>query len=307
MSNKFVPKGPYAALLTPYNEDGTVCEEGLRSQVEFLSKSGIAGIFPCGTSGEFIHLSVEENCRVMDIVTDQAKGRTDVLPGTCSSNIETTLKLARHAEKLGCPAVVICPPYYITLDQKDVLKYFQTVARSINIGIILYNIPQFTNEISLETLQELMEEKNVVGIKDSSGNMKRMIHYIRVLKEKRPDFAAMTGSDDIIYPALAGGCVGSMTALSGIVPEINVQIYKAFYQGDHGKALSLQHSTLKLLSLAESVAFPAGYKLAAEKRGFCMGPSKQTVSEMGTAAWVELEKAIEGELYKLLGDRVKIK
>ena len=302
----FTPRGPYAALLTPYNQDGTIYEQGLRRQVEFLASSGIAGIFPCGTSGEFIHLSLEENCRIMNIVVEQVKGRMTVLPGTCSSNIDTTLKLIRHAEKLGCPAVVICPPYYITLEQKDVLKYFQTIALSSNTKIILYNIPMFTNEISIQTLEELMKEKNIIGIKDSSGNMKKIMHYIRMMQEQRPDFAVMTGSDDIIYPALASGCVGSMTALSGIIPEINIQIYNAYYNGDHQKAVALQHSTLKLLSLAESIAFPAGYKIIAEKRGFVMGPSKQVVSEIGTPVYQELEKSIEIELQKLLGDQVKI-
>lgn len=306
VKDKFTPKGPYGALLTPYNEDGSISEEGLRRQVEFLIQSGISGIFPCGTTGEFVHLSFEENSRVLDIVVDQAKGRMDVLPGACSSNIYTTLKMVRHAEKLGCPCTVICPPYYIPLKQNEIIHFYRTIASSINSNIILYNIPAFTNGISMDTLEELMKEPNIIGIKDSSGNMKAIAHYVRLAKEKRPDFAVMTGSDDFILSALVGGCVGSMTALSGIIPEITTQIYQLYYDKDYEGAVTMQHSILKLLSLAESIAFPAGYKIIAECRGFAMGPSKQVVPEIGTARMKEIEKEIAKELYNILGNMVVV-
>ncbi len=302
----FQLKGPYAALLTPFNQEGTVNEGTLRRQVQFLLNSRITGLFPCGTTGEFVHLTPEENMRVMEIVAEEAAGKMQVVPGVSSSNKDTTITLMRKAKGLGCPAAVICPPYYITLEQKDILAYYKKLIASVDIPIVLYNIPMFTNEISLEVFTELLKEKNVIAIKDSSGNMKRIMHYIDIVKRVRPNFSVMTGTDDMLFPALMGGCVGSMTALSGILPEINTGIYKAYYEKNYERARELQYKTLRILSYAESISFPAGYKIIMEKRGFKMGLSKQVVAEMGTEKYTEIEKAIELELKNILGNRVKV-
>ena len=305
---EFYPQGPYAALLTPYTVEGKINEATLRDEVEFLASSNITGIFPCGSSGEFIHLSTEENCRIMDIVADQLKGRKIILPGTCSSNVDTTVQLIKKAEEVGCPAVVICPPYYITLSQEEILEYYRILARRVKTAkIILYNIPMFTNEISMTIFRELLKEKSIIAIKDSSANMKRISHYIDIVRNERQDFAVMTGTDDILFPALVSGCVGSMTAFSGILPEITTGIYEAFYNQEYSTALQLQQSIMKLLRCADSLAFPAGYKMIMEKRGLSMGPSKQVIPQMGTDQYKEMEREMEMELFKILGKNVKVK
>ncbi|HBM80548.1 MAG: dihydrodipicolinate synthase family protein [Clostridiales bacterium] len=301
---RFRPLGPYAAILIPFEQDGRLDVDGLKKQIDFLVDSGISGIFPCGTSGEFVNLSIVENCEIMDVVSQGASGRMDVLPGACASSIDGTLRLIKNAEKNNCPAVVVCPPYYYTLNQREVLSYYKEIIKKTDINIILYNIPAFTNEISMDTFKELIMEDKVVGIKDSSGNMKKIIHYVQAADELRPDFAVMTGTDDILVPALIGGCTGSMTALSGIIPEVTTQIYRSFYERDFDKAVKLQKSILRLLELAESILFPAGYKLVMEERGFKMGHLKQVIPEMKNGEYLEIRKLIKNELTKILRDKV---
>lgn len=305
-NKNFRPKGPYAAMTVPFSEQGTLNEQMLRKETEFLVESGISGLFPCGSTGEFVHFSIDENCRILDIIADQAANRIDIIPGTCTTNVEATLKLVKHCEDLGCPAVVICPPYYTTMSQDSVYCYYQSIAKSTDMNIILYNIPMFTNEISLEVFRKLLPEKNIIGIKDSSANMKKIMNYIQITKEERPDFAVMTGTDEIIFPALMAGCTGSMTAFSGIVPEINTQIYRYFYEKNYEKALELQLSIIKLLRLADSIDFPVGYKAILDKRGLKMGRSRQVAADYDTELYFKLGDKIKNELIQLFGENYKI-
>lgn len=303
---KFKPIGPYAALATPFKQDGSVNYSVLSKEVEFLVEKKVSGLFPCGSTGEFIHLNMGDNHRVIKEVVRQAGGRVPVVPGSCASNIDDAVEHAQYAAQLGCPAVVICPPYYIRLSQDAILKYYRTIARAVDVGIVLYNIPAFTDEISFCTFQRLVEEDNIIGIKDSSGNLKTIMHFIQYVQSKRPGFAIMTGTDDIIFPALAGGCVGSMTALAGIVPEVITQLYTAHHNEDYDTALRLQLSIVELTQLAESISFPAGYKLILERRGFDMGRSKQVIAEEGTLDYIQLKNVIDLQLKGLLEDDVKV-
>lgn len=272
---KFIPSGPFVAMLTPFTADGDINEHVLRCEVDFAINKGVSGLFPCGTSGEYIHLSQDQLFRIMDIVVGQADGRVPVIPGASSSCTANTLALAKHAKSLGCPAVVISPPYYIPLDQEGIKRYYQTILNEIDMNIVLYNIPAFTNELTLTLINELIKYDNIIAIKDSSANLKNIMHYIDFSNDLQKNFAVMTGTDDIILPALTAGCSGSMTALAGIIPEAIVGIYNSFASGDMENARKYQFSILKLIRLMESMPFPGGFKMGLSIRGFDMGPNKQ--------------------------------
>lgn len=272
--------------------------------MEFLSQSDIDGLFPSATTGEFVHLSPEENIEILRRTAKIAKGRKQMAAGACSSNFDTAVSYMKAAADAGYDAAVICVPYYITMPQEDVYEYFKRLARTNIIDIILYNIPMFTGEISIPTYTKLLEEERIIGIKDSSAHMKRIAHLIDIKKHNRPDFSVLSGTDDCLVPALTAGCVGSMTAFSTILPEINAEIYRKFNLGDIKGAQELNSSYLSLIRLADSIAFPAGYKLIMEMRGFKMG-QKQIVHELGTDSYAKLIDKMKEEMHNTVEYYVK--
>ena len=303
MSN-YRPKGAFGVLLTPFGADGKVNFEVFDREVEFLSQSDIDGLFPSATTGEFVHLSPEENIEILKRTAKVANGRKQMAAGACSSNYDTAVSYMKAAAESGYDAAVICVPYYITMPQEDVYEYFKRLARTNIIDIILYNIPMFTGEISIPTYTKLLEEERIIGIKDSSAHMKRIAHLIDIKKRNRPDFSVLSGTDDCLVPALTAGCVGSMTAFSTILPEINAEIYRKFNAGDIKGAQELNSSYLSLIRLADSIAFPAGYKLIMEMRGFKMG-QKQIVHELGTESYTNLIEKMKEEMHNTVECYVK--
>lgn len=300
MNKNFIPKGPYAVLMTPFKEDGSIDFEAYEAEVEFLASSDIAGLFPCATTGEFVHTSPEENCKLIEICAKVNNGRKSIAAGACASNLDTVEMYARVADKCGCDCIVVCVPYYITLPQPEIKEFFIRLAKRLpDINIMLYNIPMFTGEIALSAIDSLLEYDNIVGIKDSSQNMKRICHTVDLKNEKNPKFSVFCGTDDMLLPALTAGCVGSMTAMSAILPEANARIYSLYEQGKIQEAMELNRSYLKLVRLCDSLPFPAGYKLAFEKRGFKMG-NKQIVSIEGTNEYTRIEKEMEEQIKRFI-------
>ncbi|MBQ9757066.1 MAG: dihydrodipicolinate synthase family protein [Clostridia bacterium] len=304
--SEYRPKGAFGVLLTPFDEGGKVNYDVFEKEVEFLASSDIDGLFPSATTGEFVHMSPEENIEILKFTAKVARGRKQMAAGACSSNFDTTVSYMKAAADAGYNSAVICVPYYITLPQEDVYEYFKRLARENIIDIVLYNIPMFTGEISINVFKRLLEEKNIVGIKDSSAHMKRIAHLIDIVKHERPDFSVLSGTDDCLVPALTCGCCGSMTAFSTILPEVNAAIYRKFARGDIKGAQELNSSYLSLIRLADSIAFPAGYKLIMEMRGYKMG-QKQIVHELGTQEYQKLMENVGNELLKVVDFYVKNK
>jgi dihydrodipicolinate synthase/N-acetylneuraminate lyase len=189
----FKPEGIYVAMLTPFTADGAINEEELRRMVEFQITSGVHGLFPISTVGEFIHMSREEKIRMMEIVVDQNSGRVRICPGVGSSLPAQSIILARKAKELECDAVVIAPPYFYQLSQDNIEKYFESIADAVDIPVILYNIPLFTQPLSYDVVKRLARRDNVVGMKDSSGNMVDFLHFMDKIRIIGEDLNIMTG------------------------------------------------------------------------------------------------------------------
>ena len=264
-------KGAYGVLLTPFTADGRVDYNAYEKELDFVSKSDITGFFVCGTTGEFVSLSPEENIEMLEFAAKFLKGKKKLLAGASDANPETTIKYMKVAEKLGYDATMICPPYYFTMQQADVVRYYKHLAKQNICDIVLYKIPMFTNTIEISSFEQLMGENRIIGMKDSSANIKQIAHEADLVRRNRPEFSLLSGTDDSLVPSLIAGCVGSVTAFSVIVPEVNARIYELFNQGKIMEAMELNRKALRLLRLADSTMFPSGYKLIFEQRGFAMG------------------------------------
>ncbi len=300
MDKYFIPKGPYAVLMTPFKYDGSIDWAAYEAEVEFLASSPITGLFPCATTGEFVHMSPEDNIELIRVCAQVNKGRKRIAAGACATNLDIVEMYARAAERYGCDTIVVCVPYYITLPQAEVEEFFVRLSKRLSgINIMLYNIPMFTGEISLGTFERLLQCENIIGIKDSSQNLKRISHMIDIKDSIRPEFSVFCGTDDMLLPSLVAGCTGSMTAMSAILPEVNAKIYELFEEGQIMEAQKLNKSYLKALRLCDSLTFPAGYKLAMEKRGLVMG-NKQIVSNEGSFTYKGINDQLAREIKRLV-------
>lgn len=274
----FKPYGVYSAMLTPFTAGGEINEPVLRSIVDFNIEKGLHGLFPVSSVGEFAHMSFEQSVQCMEIVVDAAKGRVPVTPGVSSTCAANSVKLARKAQELGCQGVVICPPYYYSISQDNVEKHIEVVADSVDIPVILYNIPLFSTPLSSDVVERLSRRQNIVGMKDSGGNLVEFMHFMDKVRIAGAAMNFMVGREEILAPALTVGAAGCMTATSGILPEVMVGIWDAHHAGDYAKANRLQISILALIRAMFAAPVPLGFKAAMELRGFEMGPPCQPLS-----------------------------
>jgi len=252
-------KGPVAVTVTPVTKEYKPDYEELQRQTDWLCNSGITGLFPCSSTGEFVKLQPEEKIKVLKAVAQQNQGRKKLIAGACGASAEEVLRYTEAAKEYGYDACVVCPPYYYPQNQADILHFYQKLAQNAGgMAIMMYHVPFFTTGLALDTIQQLMQEGQIVGIKDSSANMKQIAHTNQI----KPDgFLVYTGTDDCLLPALTAGCDGSMTALAGILPEWITAVYQSWERRNFENAYRIQRSVLPLLRLADSLPFPAGYKL----------------------------------------------
>lgn len=308
MDKFFKPEGVYPAMLTPFDQDGGVNEKELRRYVNWLIDSGVDGLFPLGSVGEFIHCSFEEKVNIMRIVCEEANGRVPVLPGTAEASAFNSIKLTKKAQELGCSAAVIAPPYFFPASQEVIEEHYQQIIKELpNFSIILYNIPLFSDPISYDVVQRLSKHVNVVGMKDSSGSMVDLLHYMDKVNEQGEEVNFLVGREEMLLSSLMMGAKGTMSATAGIVPEIMVGIYRNFQEGCISEAKRLQFSMLKLVRAMFTLPFPVAFKSALEVRGFEMGPLKRPFSKADEEKASIVKKQIEEIMVQMLGDKVLVK
>ena len=194
--------GAIVATITPFR-NGRLDASALKKLVEFQIRNGTDGIVPCGTTGESATLSYEEHERVIDLVLEAAAGRVPVIAGTGSNNTKEAVLLTRYARKAGANAALVITPYYNKPTQAGLLAHFREVAASADIPLILYNVPSRTGvNMTAETVARLSEVKNIVGVKEASGNLAQVCD---ILKMTPRTFCVLSGDDGLYFPMLALG------------------------------------------------------------------------------------------------------
>lgn len=290
--SKFVPKGIIPAMATPCDQNGNINEGALRKLVNHLIAGGSHGIFPVGSQGEFFALTLEQKRKVIQITMDEARGRVPVYAGTAALTTRETIETTKMAADLGVAAVSILTPFFTNLSQKELYNFYLDVARAVpNLPILLYSNPARCKvNLDVATVVELAKVDNIVGIKDSSGDMSLTAEYIRCTRGM--EFAVLAGRDTLIYATLCYGGTGSITATANVDPSVPVEIYEAFIKGDHQRALDAQYRLAPLRLAFEFGTFPVVIKEALNMIGIEAGPAIGPVGPMTEEGKAKLKKVL---------------
>lgn len=290
----FAIKGVYPALITPFTKSDEVDEEGLRRLVEFMIEGGVAGIVPCGTTGESATLSHDEHTKVIDVVVDCST--VPVIAGTGSNNTQEAVEFTKYAEDAGAAGSLLITPYYNKPNVKGLKEHFARIGDAVDIPLILYNIPSRTGQnISAATQIELAAEvENLKGVKEASGDLKQVGTIIQMAKEQDLDFTVVAGDDFLTLPIMSLGGKGVISVVANIAPKETSEMVGAMVKGDMEKAREIN---IKLYPLFEAMFLetnPIPVKKAAELMGLVAAGDVRL--PLGA-----LSEGNEGKLRKVLG------
>ena len=286
-------QGVYPALITPFTKDDEVDAAGLKRMVEYVEEGGVAGIVPCGTTGESATLSHEEHKRVIDIVVANAK--VPVIAGTGSNNTREAVELTRYAADAGAEACLLITPYYNKPNVRGLKEHFRQIGDSAEIPLILYNIPSRTGlNMSAETIVEIAAEvESVKGVKEASGNLKQVGAIIRLAKERGLDFTVVAGDDFLTLPIMSLGGRGVISVAANIAPQPMSEMVNAMLSGDIEKAKEIN---LRLFPLFEAMFLetnPIPVKRAAELMGLPAGHVRLPLGGLSEENEQKLRKVLE--------------
>jgi 4-hydroxy-tetrahydrodipicolinate synthase len=283
-------EGVLPAIITPFKEDFSLDEEGLRRNIEFLCESGIGGIVPCGTTGESATLSFEEHKRVVEIAVDCSK--VPVLAGTGSNNTREAIELTRHAAEVGADAALLITPYYNKPNDRGMFEHFKAVAENCEIPLILYNVPKRTGiDMKPELVARLSEVKNIAGIKEASANLSQVSKIIELTSKN--GFTVLSGDDDLTLPIMSLGGAGVISVVANVAPKKTVEMVKAMSEGDLKRARALHYQLAPLVRAMFLETNPIPVKTSYRMMGLGAGPLRLPLASMSEGNELILREVLE--------------
>ena len=272
-------KGSAVALITPFDENGKVNFEKIKELIEFHITNGTDAIVACGTTGEASTMNDEEHLAVIKTVVDAVNKRIPVIAGTGGNDTDHSIYMSKEAEKLGADALLVITPYYNKANKSGLKKHFEAIANSVNLPIILYNVPSRTNvNIPPALVADLAKNvDNIVAIKEACGDLAQVAEVCRLVPE---DFAVYSGNDDSILPLLSLGGVGVISVLANICPRETHDLVAKFMDGDLEGSRKLQLDMKPLIDSLFIEVNPVPVKTAANLMGFNVGDLRLPLAEM---------------------------
>jgi 4-hydroxy-tetrahydrodipicolinate synthase len=267
-------KGSLVALITPMTQDGKLDERAFQDFVAWQVAEGTQGLIPVGTTGESPTLSHEEHQRVVELCIEAAGGRVPVIAGAGSNSTAEAVALARHAKEAGADAALVVTPYYNKPTQEGMYLHFKTIADSVDLPIIIYNIPpRSVVDMSVETMARLAKHPNIVGVKDATANLTRPLHTRAACGE---DFCQLSGEDHTALAFNAAGGVGCISVTANIAPRLCREMHDAWAEGRVKDAMAIQNRLVPMHDAMFCETSPGPVKYAASLLGkgsdFCRLP-----------------------------------
>jgi 4-hydroxy-tetrahydrodipicolinate synthase len=299
----YKPYGIIPPIITPFDDEGRVNNDALSKMSTFLIDGGVHGLFPFGTTGEFYAVSDEEYVKALETVREAARGRKDrksrpiqLIAGCSAITTRRVVELAHLAEKTGgYDAISVLTPMFIGQTQDELYRFYKTIADSTSMPVIMYNNKPKTNiGIAPATVARLAHDcENIIGVKDSTGDMTNTLEYIRLTRDIREKFSIMMGRDTLIYAGMHCGCTGAVASCANVAPRVVADIYDKFEDGDWQGALDAQFALapLRLASTALGT-FPEVIKEGLEIQGVQVGKCLEPIQALTPEEREKLKKIL---------------
>ena len=282
--------GAAVAIITPFNEDGSVNYDCFGKIIEDQIAGSTDAIVVCGTTGESATMPDEEHLEVIEYCVKKVAGRVPVIAGTGTNDTAHCIRLSQGAEKLGADALLLVTPYYNKTTQRGLIAHYTKVAQSVSLPIILYNVPSRTGlNITPETLKELSKVENIVAVKEASGNISQVAKIAQLCGD---DMVIYSGNDDQIIPILSLGGKGVISVLSNVAPKQTHDMIASYLDGDVKTALKLQLDAIELVDALFIEVNPIPVKAAMNMLGYNTGDLRMPLCEISDANKEVLRKAM---------------
>jgi 4-hydroxy-tetrahydrodipicolinate synthase len=285
-------RGIIPPVATPMQANEDLDLPRLRWFLDHLIHEGVHGVFVLGTNSEFYALDEHEKQQVIATAVEHVNKRVPIFAGTGAESTREAVRLTKMAEREGVDGVSVITPYFISPTQQEILDHYRRIAESTSLPVVLYNNPSTCGglKIDVDTVARLAQIPNILGIKDSSGDLQNTNEYVRVVPER---FSVMQGRDTLIYPSLLFGARGAVPASANVAPGLAVAIYEAFQKGDHAaaKAAQLRLNPVRL-SLNLGTA-PGGVKAALDLLGTSLGPSRAPIAPLSLEKQEKMRAALQ--------------
>ncbi len=285
-------KGIICAMITPFDKNQNINQQATCKLIDYLIEKGIYGLFILGTNGECHVLTDDEKVEFAKIVINHTNNRVPVFVGTGGNSTREVISLSKRMETIGASALSIITPYFVTPTQEELILHYKTIADSVNLPIMMYNMPGKTGiNIEPESVCELSKIKNIIGIKDSSGKLDNMKAYIEVTKSE--DFSVFSGSDSLILESLRAGAQGAVAATANFLTEIDIAIYDNFMKGNLKEAQKAQNSIEELRRILKLGTIPSVIKKTVVLNGINVGTARLPVTEPTGEVLEEIKRVVE--------------
>mgnify|MGYP001175355033 CR=1 FL=1 len=267
----FSPKGIIIPVITPFTRDGKLNEPVYRQLLRYFIRNGVHGVFPFGTTGEFYAFDNGFYRHILEVTVDETAHRMDIYAGANHITPAGVIERVRIAEKTGVDALSVLTPMFVSQTQAELSEYYRTIADATGLPIVIYNNKPKTNvTVEPQTVRGLAAVPNIVGIKDSTGDMTNTEEYLRLTRDI-PDFHVLMGRDTLILAALNYGAVGAITSCGNVAPGLAVDIYEHFMAGRPAEALEAQFKLAALRIASNMGTFPVVIKEALTILGYNVG------------------------------------
>ncbi|HLF81413.1 MAG TPA: 4-hydroxy-tetrahydrodipicolinate synthase [Anaerolineales bacterium] len=286
------PFGIIPAMVTPLSEGDELNLPALRRLTDYLIEGGCHAVFAIGSQGEFWAFSADEKQRVWETVVEAAAGRVPVYAGSAAVTTREAIALTGLAQRAGVDAVSVLTPYFISPNDVQLFDHYRAIADSTSLPVLLYGNPARTGvKLSIDLVARLAEVENIVGIKDSTGDLELASEYIRSVPD---EFSVLMGRDTLIYAALVSGAKGAIAATGNVCPALVAQIYDRFVAGDLEGAHQAQQQLAPLRMAFSWGTFPVVIKEALDLMGMQAGPGRAPVGPLSAEQRQRLRGVLQG-------------
>ncbi len=283
--------GSGVAIVTPFNNDGSVNYDSLGKMIDFQIDNGTDAIVICGTTGEASTLSDDEQIETIKYAVDRTNKRIPVIAGAGSNDTKHGVELCKRAQNVGADGLLIVTPYYNKTTQKGLKKYFESMAGSVDIPVIMYSVKGRTGlNIAPKTVKELSKVDNIVAIKEASGDISQVAEIAALCGD---DIDIYSGNDDQILPVLSLGGKGVISVLANVAPRDTHDMVAKFLKGDIEGAKKLQLNALELINDLFIEVNPIPVKAALNMMGSNAGVYREPLVEMEEENYAKLQNAMK--------------